>query len=658
LSCCYCDIKPFLCIVEERELAGLLGSSTSDGEGQQPERNVTKARLRRAFQRPGATSASQDGLTSEVRSLLEAWVACTDAREGSKNESSHPGAAELLALASAELLDLDRACVQQWGAGIHLVSAIVLAELGLETDQLAFQLKVILAILYGALGASGMMVHVWNTMDIKNIQRESLSYVVLDSLRSSGSFDAIRDVCRQVVHFHEDIDKDGGDVLTLAFRNGVLHRIPEYLQALESMNRSAMWAVSVVEETVCDLAQAQTQEAINEALGRQSVMIRDIVGRPLGHWQLRNTDRCVLSGLHPLPFCTPLGDVRHNACVWLDGSAPPTTLVRSVKPVSINSSALFWEDPPAGTAEASGSVDELSALEELIARRSTNSSSHVKLTASLVEALSALLQRDGSKEERLASALRSANEAASAFTMTQPSCGAATLTLWSLGPDHFLAHAQRCTLTACEAANAMVLCIAAKERWEEAERLLSLAATSAKELLVRCRSSSSTSSDKEGNASAAAEMVTGIAFGLGCCGIPWLWALLHDLLPILIPVVLWCCSSLPKAGGKKAKEGQEALHATRVALKGLLGALQTNLTEIEADLAAAQQGDGGTLLTEPTLHSGSEEVLKLTNVPGFVTRHQRVRGALLETHRRQLATLREAVTSRLALLRTHGTFKP
>merc|ERR1712008_359696 len=90
-----------------------------------------------------------------------------------------------------------------------------------------------------------MGVHVWNSLDIKNIQRESLSYLVLDSLRSSGSFDALRDVCRQVVHFHEDIDKDGGDALSLAFRNGVFHGVPEYLQALESMNCSAMWAVSV-----------------------------------------------------------------------------------------------------------------------------------------------------------------------------------------------------------------------------------------------------------------------------------------------------------------------------------------------------------------------------------------------------------------------------
>jgi len=282
----------------------------------------------------------------------------------------------------------------------------------------------------------------------------------------------------------------------------------------------------------------------------------------------------------------------------------------------------------------------------------------VKFTASLVEALSALLQRDGSKEERLAEALRSANEAAAVFTMAQPSCGAATLSLWSPGPIQFMALAQRCTLKVCEAANSVVHCLSAKERWEEAERLLSSAAKLAKELLGRCRSSSSTSSDKEGNAGAAAETVPGITFGLGCCGIPWLWALLHDLLPILIPVVLWFCSSLPKAGGKKAKEGQEGLHATRVALKGLLGELQTSLKDIEADLATAQQSDGGTLLTEPTPDSGSEEVLKLTSVPGFMTRHQRVRGALLETHRRHLATLREAVTSRLALLRSQGTFKP
>merc|ERR1719362_1907467 len=447
---------------------------------------------------------------------------------------------------------------------------------------------------------------------------------------------------------------DGGDALSLAFRNGVLHRVPEYLQTLEIMSRSATWAVSVVEETVCDLAQAQTWESVNEALGRQSVMVRDVVSRPVGHWQLRNADHSVLSGLHPLPFCTPLGDACHDARAWREGGTPPTTLVRSAKPVATNPSALLWESPPARTARISGSSGELSALEELIARRSANISPRGKLTASLVEALTALLQREGSKEERLAEALRSANEAASACTVAQPLCGTAAISLWSAAPHQFMALAQRCSLIVCKAASAIVRCMSAKERWEEAERLLSSAAVSAKELLVQCRSRSSTSSDK----GEAEEIVPGSMFGLGCCGIPWLWAVLHDFFPIVIPVVLWCCSSLPKSGGKKAKEGQEALHATRVAVKALLGALQTSLADIEADLTSAQQSDGGALLAEPTPGSGSDEVLKLTSVPGFVACHQRVRGALLETHRRHLATLREAVNSRLTLLRSQGTFKP
>merc|ERR1711879_185759 len=52
-----------------------------------------------------------------------------------------------------------------------------------------------------------------------------------------------------------------------------------------------------------------------------------------------------------------------------------------------------------------------------------------------------------------------------------------------------------------------------------------------------------------------------------------------------ISVALWCSTAIPKTSGKKVKEGQEHLHAARVALRSLFSTLQAELTDIQNDLA-------------------------------------------------------------------------
>merc|ERR1712218_322507 len=169
----------------------------------------------------------------------------------------------------------------QDGGRAYLLDAISLAEMALHTAPDAFRFKVLLVLLYGSLGAPTAMLKWYNIMEIKNIQHESLSYLAFDTLCTFGCHDAIREICRNVIQFHEDMDKDGTEAISMAFHNGVYQRVPEYIESLDLVSRSANWGRAVVEDVLCEVGQAQTWDAIVECLSRQGVMLSMIASRPI-----------------------------------------------------------------------------------------------------------------------------------------------------------------------------------------------------------------------------------------------------------------------------------------------------------------------------------------------------------------------------------------
>lgn len=147
-------------------------------------------------------------------------------------------------------------------------------------------------------------------------------------------------------------------------------------------------------------------------------------------------------------------------------------------------------------------------------------------------------------------------------------------------------------------------------------------------------------------------------FTLGHRGVHQLWAFLRICVTLFIPVALWCCSSLPKAGtGKKQKEGQESLHATRVALRNLLATLQGALTDLAADLSVVLAADSASLFPEAS-RSSEVKLSALNALDNFARFREQVVATLLESHQKHLHALKEAVSTRLALLKVKGAFKP
>jgi len=295
-----------------------------------------------------------------------------------------------------------------------------------------------------------------------------------------------------------------------------------------------------------------------------------------------------------------------------------------------------------------------------------------------VDAIGMLLSKDGPRDAQLAEALAAAREslasgaeggarfsfkpaprvegastseglAEAAVRLLSDECTAASFAPWSPVLDRVTAVSWRCALAGCEAAHLVMRCMAGSEAWDKAEELFNALIKTVKCLADYIRKGSS---EQSGDA------VSCTPFALGQRGVPQLWAFLRICVTLLIPVLLWCCSSLPKAGAKsKQKEGQEALHNTRVALRNLLATFQSALTDLAADLGAVLGGDISSLMPESARSSGVE-VTALVELKDFGRFREQAVTTLLESHQKHLQALREALAARLALLKAKGAFKP
>eukprot|EP00930_Biecheleria_cincta_P050061 TRINITY_DN35243_c0_g1_i1.p1 TRINITY_DN35243_c0_g1~~TRINITY_DN35243_c0_g1_i1.p1 ORF type:complete len:1067 (-),score=254.97 TRINITY_DN35243_c0_g1_i1:13-3213(-) len=672
---CFFDLKPYLDFLPDEHLASLLALAEELAEGR--EAVILAARLRRACKRLEAAAEA-----SEASALLESWASFG----GVSKEK--PGPEALLQLAVVSLLELDRTgCLAGKARDRrYILDGIALARLGLEDQPHAFGFKVLLILLYSALGLPSLMMSVFETMDIKNIQHESLSHLVFDLLRG-GNAESLREVCHNIVGFHEDMDKDGGEALAAAFLKCVLPRAIEYVDSISQANKSLMWGRAVAEEAVLELATAGTWEAVLESLSRQARMVDSVAEKPTEYWVSRTQDRALLNGLQRLPSTTAAGGM-----LEVGKTAGEVRKLRS-RPRSVSSFALAWHLPPSPSSSAprapqlrrgeQGAADELlhgglegspaaqlrfsSSLLQLLgalapARNATGGlPAEETLAAPLEAARAALAELCSSSGSEVPSSCSNLPAAAARLAAEESVCLSASC--WSSVCAKFRCLACSLGLAAGEIPELLLRCVNGKEAWEKlAERLESLGACAQQLANSLAPSQASLDDGKAADGSFNPPSRTECSrrpFAVGCFGLPWLSAFLSDSLAFLIPVLLWCMTSLPKAP-KKPKEGQEGLQTSRQALKTCLQAVQAGLSNVQAELAGAAPAQVADLWSsrEPVELPEVSALVGSACPEGFVRLRAEAECQLLEAHRKQLSTMHEALGQRLVLLKSRGAFKP
>jgi N-terminal acetyltransferase B complex non-catalytic subunit len=101
---------------------------------------------------------------------------------------------DLVVLAAHYLIDAYRAASDASDRSAFLLDAAAICEYALQASKFNFQFRLMLSYIYQGLGAAKMVAEQFDGMDIKQIQLDTLGYVVLDHYLRFGLLSALLDI--------------------------------------------------------------------------------------------------------------------------------------------------------------------------------------------------------------------------------------------------------------------------------------------------------------------------------------------------------------------------------------------------------------------------------------------------------------------------------
>jgi hypothetical protein len=123
----------------------------------------------------------------------------------------------------------------------HLKS-IALLEFGLQHSPYNFQFTLALLECHRRLGAAQTMYSLLRSVDVKQIQCDTLAYLLLPHLVDFGAYHEAELFIQQLLTFHNDNKKTTPDLLFSAFQYGSYCKIPEILQFETRLSKSTALA--------------------------------------------------------------------------------------------------------------------------------------------------------------------------------------------------------------------------------------------------------------------------------------------------------------------------------------------------------------------------------------------------------------------------------
>jgi len=456
-GCCYVDLKPYFCILDEQRATTLLqklqqahderATAERDGGGwaarcAETQRHLVLFRAKRGLR--ALQDVPLQRAAAEVNELLLQWESLRqlNEREGidfttrlkghGLREEMRPtvDVDDLLALATAHLLDMDRDYCRSLASAAsgrgrlpalrnrpYILDTLTILELGTKLSPFCARLRLLLAIVYGSVGAALPLRKLYEMVGMSNLQHEALTHLVLDRLLALGWWEDVPDLCGRLLDFHKQFERDTRAELANVYQEEgarALHRSREYIRMLDIVGRSVMRGRAIVEHAVVELIKLPSCKEMLTFLGQHVEQIREVAHKPIGSWAVTETqERGLYQGLHYLPRCTPLQALHMGAIgaphiaqlrARVGFRSPPNlaTVFRPLAPlVVVSAAASAW--PTNTDAETSGlpppQSGERSGLEDLMAPRREASPALLKLRALLLLMVHAMLQPTPSETE-------------------------------------------------------------------------------------------------------------------------------------------------------------------------------------------------------------------------------------------------------------------
>ncbi|BES95619.1 unnamed protein product [Nesidiocoris tenuis] len=135
----------------------------------------------------------------------------------------------------------------------YLFDGIVLCEYVVSQSSHDVQMKILLLKFYHLLGGTEGAHMVYNSLDLKHMQLDTLGYLHLFPLLANASYDHATLVLNSSIKFFTNNSKESADHVTFAYKYEALTKIPEFIGIKDRMTNSAHCLLSTVEKMLCEM---------------------------------------------------------------------------------------------------------------------------------------------------------------------------------------------------------------------------------------------------------------------------------------------------------------------------------------------------------------------------------------------------------------------
>ncbi|CAL4073261.1 unnamed protein product, partial [Meganyctiphanes norvegica] len=126
-------------------------------------------------------------------------------------------------------------------------------EHGIEVSKANFQLKLLLIKFYNMQGALSASHIVYENLELKHIQLDTLGHVLALQMTDGAHFTAAEEIFNTTLKFFMANNKDTSDPLISSYKYGSLTRIPEFVDFRERLNNSLHFATVRAELMILEL---------------------------------------------------------------------------------------------------------------------------------------------------------------------------------------------------------------------------------------------------------------------------------------------------------------------------------------------------------------------------------------------------------------------
>ncbi|KAI0241030.1 N-alpha-acetyltransferase 25, NatB auxiliary subunit [Lamellibrachia satsuma] len=259
-ACCFSDMRKYLALLDEQERQEFVKTLRDDGGYDKTEEgSITFATDVRSLQRHLTLIQLErhvglhDGLPCDAKVAL-VIDSVARYRDGLKFgdkllETDFQPSDTYLLFAVHTLLDI----WHDTDNDAAVWEAIVLLEAGLVKCPADFQFKLLLVKLYIILGAVGPCAAIYESLEVKHIQHDSLSYIISNHVSCLGHLSTAVSFYDGMLKFFTVSHREMTECLISSYKYGSFTKIDEFVKFRQRLQNSLQYATATVERMLLDL---------------------------------------------------------------------------------------------------------------------------------------------------------------------------------------------------------------------------------------------------------------------------------------------------------------------------------------------------------------------------------------------------------------------